>query len=152
MVESLIQDGDCCLLRLKRGSQRAKLPRLRLGALSCYSTTVEVAWWSSTWADRVLFSMFASTALERGFATQEDLDEILGPGNSGVRSRTRGFRFCIVRSFAARAEVVLGLVIRVLEKVCFEYVIDAILVFYHHARLSLSPSTSWFSSITVRPS
>jgi hypothetical protein len=91
----------------------------------CYSTAEEVVWWSSTWADRVLLSTFASTALERGFATQENLTRCLALGNSGVRSQMHGFRFCMVRSFAARAEVVLGLVIRVLKKVCFEYVIDA---------------------------
>ncbi|KAJ7492032.1 S-adenosyl-L-methionine-dependent methyltransferase [Mycena latifolia] len=39
----------------------------------CYSTLEEVAWWSSSWAERVRASEFASGALERGFATQEEL-------------------------------------------------------------------------------
>ncbi|KAF7347290.1 Class I SAM-dependent methyltransferase [Mycena venus] len=40
----------------------------------CYSTAEDVAWWSSTWAQRVTLSTFASGALERGVAKQEDLD------------------------------------------------------------------------------
>ncbi|KAJ7608785.1 S-adenosyl-L-methionine-dependent methyltransferase [Roridomyces roridus] len=42
----------------------------------CFSTPEDVAWWSSTWADRVLSSNFAKTSVERGFLTQEDLDNI----------------------------------------------------------------------------
>ncbi|KAJ7075347.1 methyltransferase type 11 [Mycena belliarum] len=40
----------------------------------CYSTPEEVAWWSSTWSQRVLSSEFASGALQHGFVTQEALD------------------------------------------------------------------------------
>ncbi|KAF7330153.1 Class I SAM-dependent methyltransferase [Mycena sanguinolenta] len=42
----------------------------------CYSTAEEVQWWSSTWADRVLLSTLASSALDHGFATQETLEEM----------------------------------------------------------------------------
>ncbi|KAJ6601182.1 UbiE family methyltransferase [Mycena vulgaris] len=42
----------------------------------CYSMPEEVAWWSSSWAERVLSSEFASSAVERGFATQQDMDDM----------------------------------------------------------------------------
>ncbi|KAJ7511859.1 methyltransferase type 11 [Mycena galericulata] len=42
----------------------------------CYSTPEEVAWWGSSWSDRVLSSAFATGALERGFATQETLENM----------------------------------------------------------------------------
>ncbi|KAJ7045094.1 S-adenosyl-L-methionine-dependent methyltransferase [Mycena alexandri] len=55
----------------------AGLPKAQITASAstwCYSTPEEIAWWTSTWADRVLSSEFATSALERGFATQQDLD------------------------------------------------------------------------------
>ncbi|KAJ7762334.1 S-adenosyl-L-methionine-dependent methyltransferase [Mycena maculata] len=42
----------------------------------CYSTSDEVHWWGSSWSERVLSSSFAASALERGFATQEILDNM----------------------------------------------------------------------------
>ncbi|KAJ7082521.1 S-adenosyl-L-methionine-dependent methyltransferase [Mycena crocata] len=40
----------------------------------CFSTPEELAWWSSSWAERVLSSEFAAGALDGGFAKQETLD------------------------------------------------------------------------------
>ncbi|KAJ7146361.1 S-adenosyl-L-methionine-dependent methyltransferase [Mycena epipterygia] len=65
--------------RLLSWALQAGLPRDRITASAstwCFSTPEEVAWWSSTWADRVLSSEFASVVLERGFATQEALDSM----------------------------------------------------------------------------
>ena len=39
----------------------------------CYYTPTERAWWSGLWADRTLQSSFATTALEKGVATKEEL-------------------------------------------------------------------------------
>lgn len=41
-----------------------------------FATPSERAWWGSLWADRVRYSSFADQALEGGFATRTDLDEI----------------------------------------------------------------------------
>jgi len=65
--------------RLLSYALEAGIPRDQIATSAstwCYSTAEEVAWWSSTWAQRVLLSTFASGALERGFATQEDLNEM----------------------------------------------------------------------------
>lgn len=40
----------------------------------CYSTPEERAWWSSVWTDRLVDSSLATTALESGLASREDLD------------------------------------------------------------------------------
>lgn len=40
----------------------------------CYSTREEISWWSGLWAERTLASAFASTAVEGGLATKEDLE------------------------------------------------------------------------------
>jgi len=42
----------------------------------CYSTPEEVSWWSELWADRIVASSFAKTALGHGLATEEDLQTI----------------------------------------------------------------------------
>jgi len=41
----------------------------------CYSTPEEREWWSSLWADRLVSSSFATTAMESGLASREDLDK-----------------------------------------------------------------------------
>lgn len=41
-----------------------------------YGQRSEVAWWSETWQERALKSSFATTALEGGLATVEDLERI----------------------------------------------------------------------------
>jgi SAM-dependent methyltransferase len=42
----------------------------------CFATPADRAWWGGTWADRVLKSEMATTALRTGAATQEDLQRI----------------------------------------------------------------------------
>ena len=42
----------------------------------CYNTVDERAWWSSLWADRTLKSSFAQHAINKGHATQDELDHI----------------------------------------------------------------------------
>ncbi|MFC0599214.1 class I SAM-dependent methyltransferase [Streptomyces palmae] len=39
----------------------------------CYSTPQERSWWSGMWADRVLASDFARSAVEGGYATESEL-------------------------------------------------------------------------------
>jgi len=41
-----------------------------------FATPDDRAWWGGMWADRVLQSAFAVDALDKGFATQHDLDHI----------------------------------------------------------------------------
>ncbi|RDA95654.1 hypothetical protein CP533_1236 [Ophiocordyceps camponoti-saundersi (nom. inval.)] len=41
----------------------------------CYSTPDEIAWWSGLWADRTVESDFATTAVEAGLATEQELRE-----------------------------------------------------------------------------
>jgi SAM-dependent methyltransferase len=42
----------------------------------CYQTPEERAWWSGLWADRTVYSAFAQTAVDRGYATKEELARI----------------------------------------------------------------------------
>jgi SAM-dependent methyltransferase len=42
----------------------------------CFRTLEEREWWGGLWADRVLHSNFAPTALGNGLATQEDLEKV----------------------------------------------------------------------------
>ena len=42
----------------------------------CYGTIEERSWWANLWADRTLNSTFAVSAIEKGHATQEELDRI----------------------------------------------------------------------------
>jgi ubiquinone/menaquinone biosynthesis C-methylase UbiE len=42
----------------------------------CFSSDEERQWWGSLWEARVLYSDFASDALSKGIATQDDLDEV----------------------------------------------------------------------------
>jgi ubiquinone/menaquinone biosynthesis C-methylase UbiE len=42
----------------------------------CFSSDEERQWWGSLWEARVLYSGFASDALSKGIATQDDLDEV----------------------------------------------------------------------------
>ncbi|KAK7063674.1 class I SAM-dependent methyltransferase [Favolaschia claudopus] len=65
--------------RLLSYALEAGIPRQQITATAstwCYSAAEDVAWWSSTWADRVRLSTFASSALEYGFATEENLEEM----------------------------------------------------------------------------
>lgn len=42
----------------------------------CFATPGDRAWWGNNWADRVSKSAFATQALERGLATQAELDDL----------------------------------------------------------------------------
>lgn len=42
----------------------------------CYNTADERAWWSSLWADRTTKSFYAQHAINKGHATQDDLNRI----------------------------------------------------------------------------
>jgi hypothetical protein len=42
----------------------------------CFATAEDRAWWGGMWADRVLKSEFAATALRTGAASQDDLQRI----------------------------------------------------------------------------
>jgi hypothetical protein len=42
----------------------------------CFANAADRAWWGGMWADRVLSSDLARTALATGAATQEDLERI----------------------------------------------------------------------------
>lgn len=44
----------------------------------CFATPEERAWWGGLWADRVCASAFGEQAVERGFASREDLERIAG--------------------------------------------------------------------------
>jgi SAM-dependent methyltransferase len=67
-------DPDCGR-RLLSLALQAGLARDQITASAstwCFSTPEDVAWWSSTWAERVLSSQVGRGTSERGFATQED--------------------------------------------------------------------------------
>jgi ubiquinone/menaquinone biosynthesis C-methylase UbiE len=42
----------------------------------CYRTPEERHWWANSWADRTLSSGFALSALEKGYANQQELERI----------------------------------------------------------------------------
>jgi ubiquinone/menaquinone biosynthesis C-methylase UbiE len=42
----------------------------------CFATDAERAWWGGMWADRILESAMARQALDAGYATRADLEEI----------------------------------------------------------------------------
>ncbi|KFZ24439.1 hypothetical protein V502_01082 [Pseudogymnoascus sp. VKM F-4520 (FW-2644)] len=42
----------------------------------CYSQPEEIAWWSGLWAERTVKSAFASTAIQNGLATKEELEKV----------------------------------------------------------------------------
>jgi hypothetical protein len=42
----------------------------------CYASPEDRAWWGGLWADRVVGSALAEQAVERGFATAEELAEV----------------------------------------------------------------------------
>ncbi|KAJ7608778.1 S-adenosyl-L-methionine-dependent methyltransferase [Roridomyces roridus] len=62
--------------RLLSWALQAGLKREQVTATAstwCYTTPEELAWFSESWAERVVSSSFAESALERGFVTQEGL-------------------------------------------------------------------------------
>jgi ubiquinone/menaquinone biosynthesis C-methylase UbiE len=42
----------------------------------CFATDADRAWWGGMWADRVVGSAFAEQAVDRGFATRAELEEM----------------------------------------------------------------------------
>ena len=46
------------------------------GSTWCFADDADRAWWGSMWADRVRQSSFGTQAVERGFATEAELDDI----------------------------------------------------------------------------
>lgn len=42
----------------------------------CYADKGDTKWWSESWVDRSLYSSFATTALENGIASEEDLKRV----------------------------------------------------------------------------
>jgi SAM-dependent methyltransferase len=46
------------------------------GSTWCFASDADRAWWGGMWADRVRNSSFADQAIERGFATNADIEEI----------------------------------------------------------------------------
>lgn len=43
------------------------------GSMWCFASAADRAWWGGMWADRVRDSAFAGQAVERGFATDDDI-------------------------------------------------------------------------------
>ena len=46
------------------------------GSTWCFASDADRTWWGGMWADRVRNSSFADQAIERGFATDADIDDI----------------------------------------------------------------------------
>ncbi|UPK74281.1 methyltransferase domain-containing protein [Nocardioidaceae bacterium SCSIO 66511] len=42
----------------------------------CHSTPAERAWWGGMWADRILYSRIAEQAIEGGYATRAELEDV----------------------------------------------------------------------------
>jgi len=42
----------------------------------CYASAEDRRWWSDTWAERITNTQLADQAVERRFATRDELDEI----------------------------------------------------------------------------
>lgn len=65
--------------RLHAWARQAGFDRSGISATAstwCYNTADERAWWSSLWADRTSKSSYAQSAIEKGFATEDDLNRI----------------------------------------------------------------------------
>jgi len=64
---------------LLRWAHQAGFTNITSGASAwCFATQEDRAWWGSLWADRTTQSSFADQAIERGFATALELQEIAG--------------------------------------------------------------------------
>lgn len=63
--------------RLLSWAHAAGLTEVTAGSSTwCYSTPMDRAWWGGLWADRIVDSAVARQAVERGFATEAELDAI----------------------------------------------------------------------------
>lgn len=57
----------------------------------CFASDEERAWWGGLWADRVRVSSFAGQALDRGLASQAELDEVAAAWNAWTESEDGWF-------------------------------------------------------------
>lgn len=63
--------------RLKQWAMAAGFSRVESTAsIWCFASQDERAWWGGLWRDRAVESAFASDAVEKGFATRAELEEI----------------------------------------------------------------------------
>ncbi len=63
--------------RLRQWAQRAGFSDVTYTASTwCFASPEEVAWWSQTWAERVVRSDFATQALAGGLADEAELEEL----------------------------------------------------------------------------
>jgi SAM-dependent methyltransferase len=63
--------------RLKQWARAAGFTEVTVGAsVWVFENPEDRAWWGGLWADRAVFSSFATTALERGLATPSELEAI----------------------------------------------------------------------------
>ncbi|KAJ3006642.1 hypothetical protein HKX48_009540 [Thoreauomyces humboldtii] len=53
----------------------------------CYATPEEQAWWSDLWAERTVKSVFATTAVEKGHATVEELEKVAETSRTSATAR-----------------------------------------------------------------
>jgi ubiquinone/menaquinone biosynthesis C-methylase UbiE len=67
-------DAGRCLLSWAQAAGFSKITSS--AAVWCYATPEERAWWGDLWADRVTSSAFAAQAVDRHFATREDLENM----------------------------------------------------------------------------
>lgn len=63
--------------RMRHWAQQAGLVEVTCTAAAwCFADEDDVAWWSQTWAERVVGSAFATQALDAGLADRAELDEL----------------------------------------------------------------------------
>lgn len=63
--------------RLKQWAREAGFTEVSFGAtLWVFESPEDRAWWGGLWAERVVASSFATTAIDRGFATRGELNSI----------------------------------------------------------------------------
>ena len=63
--------------RLRAWAMEAGFTDIRsTGSTWCFAGDAERAWWGSLWADRVRHSSLGTQAVERGFATDEDIEQM----------------------------------------------------------------------------
>jgi ubiquinone/menaquinone biosynthesis C-methylase UbiE len=63
--------------RMRQWAQQSGFGSVTYSASTwCFASPEDVAWWSQTWAERVVRSGFAAQALEAGLADPAELDEL----------------------------------------------------------------------------
>jgi dipeptidase len=83
--------------RLLAWAQAAGFAEITLSTSTwCFATAEARSWWSDLWAERITQSAMAEQALDRGFATREELADMAaafrqwGAAESGYWSLTHG--------------------------------------------------------------